>query len=106
MFEVSPVVKGSGVDTGTIAIKSGLSLEDQIKALIAQAADITKRAGEVADLRDDKGRQFSDARLAQLVEATAGLGELIQRLTKVVPTTSAARQMARFAAITQNRSTP
>ena len=106
VFEVSPVVKGSGVDTGTIDIKSGLSLEDQIKALIAQAADITKRAGEVADLRDDKGRQFSDARLAQLVEATAGLGELIQRLTKVVPTTSAARQMARFAAITQNRSTP
>ena len=106
VFEVSPVVKGSGVGTGTIAIKSGLPFEEQIAAISAQVADITKRAGEVADWRDDKGKRFSLKRLAQLVEVKVLLDELIQRLTKVVPTTSAARQMARFAAITQNRSTP
>ena len=106
VFEVSPVVKGSGVDTGTIAIKGKQTFEDQIKALIADADAVTNRASEVIVWRGSQGRPFSEERLAQLVEATAGLGELIQRLTKAEPTTSAARQMARFAAITQNRSTP
>ena len=102
VFEVSPVVKGSGVDTGTIAIKGGQTFEDQIAAISEQVADITKRAGEIADLRGDRDRPFNEKRLGELIEAKAQLGALLDRLTKVEEkpaTTSAARQMARFAAI-------
>ena len=88
VHEVSPVVKGAGVDTGTVSVKHGRTFEDQIDALIAEAADITKRGGEILDWRKGKGkgkgkgRPFNEDRLAQLVLANVELGALIKRIYK------------------------
>ncbi len=102
VFEISPVVKGAGVGTGTVAIKGGHSFEDQIDTVISEIDDITKRAGEIADLRESEGRKFSKDRLGQIVHAKQRLEALVERIIKVDDPTdrqAAERLMAEFEAI-------
>ena len=80
VFEVSPVVKGSGVGTGTVAIKSGQTFEQEIKALIDQTDSIVKRAGEIAIWRRSKGRKFSEERLEQLMDLEGKMRILIDHI--------------------------
>ncbi len=62
VHEVSPVMLGAGVNTGTVAIKgggkSGLSLLDQIKAALADVDAVTDRLAEVVKLRAEDGRSL------------------------------------------------
>ncbi|RVK81396.1 hypothetical protein CN157_05095 [Sinorhizobium meliloti] len=68
VHEVSPVVRGAGVGTGTLAMKSRGSFAEQIDAVIAEIDDIVERAGGVKALREAQGRDMSKARLEQLTE--------------------------------------
>lgn len=82
VHEVSPVVKGAGVNTATLALKQGPGSHGQpfgaaIDAAIAMAADCLARARDVKALRSEDGRQLSAARLKQLAELRAGIGALI-----------------------------
>ncbi|RVG68502.1 hypothetical protein CN138_14725 [Sinorhizobium meliloti] len=68
VHEVSTVVRGAGVGTGTLAMKSRGSFSDQIDAVIAEIDDIVERTGGVKALREAQGRDMSKARLEQLAE--------------------------------------
>jgi len=63
VHEVSPVMLGAGVDTGTLAIKgddkkSGLSLLDHIKAALDEVEAVNKRIAEVTELRAKDSRSL------------------------------------------------
>ncbi len=78
VHEVSPVMLGAGVNTGTVAIKgdggkSGLSLLDHIKAALDQVEAVNKRIAEVAELRIKEGRTLGD-------DSTLGARELNEAL--------------------------
>ena len=65
VHEVSPVMLGAGVNTGTVAIKgdggkSGLSLLDQIKAALSDVEAVNERLVEVIKLRGKDGRSLGD----------------------------------------------
>jgi HK97 family phage prohead protease len=65
-FEASPVLKGEGLGTRTLALKSGLSFADQSAAVLAAARDWADRAGSLADLRQKEGRVLSEANRERL----------------------------------------
>lgn len=77
VHEVSPVVRGAGSGTATLAIKSHGGFGGQIDAVIAEIEDIIERAGDVAALRQAEGREMSKARLDQLGQLKARLDELL-----------------------------
>jgi|GEM_PF-731250 len=85
VYEVSPVVMGAGVGTGTLAMKSR-AFADQLDLLAAAVADAVGRAKEVAALRAAKGQALSAERLAQLgglqhqLDALAAAGGELQAL--------------------------
>ncbi len=78
VHEVSPVVRGAGVGTATLSMKSGHgTFADQIVATIAAMDDLLGRAGDIAQLRSTDGRPMSKARLDQLIELKGRLDQLI-----------------------------
>lgn len=78
VFEVSPVVQGAGIGTGTLQVKGRqLPFGDDIDAAIAGVAAVLQRAQEVKALRAQDERQLSAVRLQQLKQLQAGLGELV-----------------------------
>lgn len=72
VFEVSPVLVGAGIGTGTLGIKGGMPYSDQAEAVLAAVKDLGVRSRSLADLRAKEGRVLSDAnrkRLAGLLES-------------------------------------
>jgi phage head maturation protease len=83
VFEVSPVVRGAGLGTGTLAIKTTdqpRAFGDQIDAAIALAADCLARARAVKDMRSEEGRALSATRARQLADLAGGLGTLVREI--------------------------
>lgn len=78
VHEVSPVIRGAGVGTGTLSMKSRGSFAAQIDGVIADIDDILERAGGVKALRDAEGRNMSKARLEQLGELRRRFDEIFQ----------------------------
>lgn len=76
VFEVSPVVKGAGVGTGTLSIKQAGTFQAQLDATEKAVRDVVARAKDVAALRAGDGRTLSDERLAQLAALKQALGDL------------------------------
>lgn len=93
VHEVSPVVRGAGVGTGTLAMKSRGSFADQIEAVIAEIDDIVERAGGVKALREAQGRDMSKARLEQLADLRRRFDEVFM-LDPFPPATEKAREEA------------
>lgn len=77
VHEVSPVIRGAGVGTGTLTMKSRGQFGEQIDALIAEIDDVVDRAGGVAALRQAEGREMSKARLEQLTQLKTRLDTLL-----------------------------
>lgn len=75
VHEVSPVVRGAGIGTATLAMKGRFG--EQLDELIAEIDDAIGRAGDIAKLRSADGRDMSKARIDQLVELKARLDRLI-----------------------------
>lgn len=65
IFEVSPVLRGAGIDTALLAIKSdkdkGTTYADQAEAVLAAVKDLVDRTKSLADLRRKEGRDLSPA---------------------------------------------
>lgn len=62
VFEVSPVMIGAGVGTGTDAIKGAeMSLPDHTERVLAQCRELADRFKERADARAKEGRTLSQA---------------------------------------------
>lgn len=77
VHEVSPVLRGAGIGTGTLSLKSRGAFGLQIEAVIAEIDDIVERAGGVKALREAEGRGMSKARLDQLAEIKRRLDEIV-----------------------------
>ena len=77
IHEVSPVVRGAGIGTGTLSLKSHGSFAGQLDQLIAAIDDVVERAGGVKTLREADGRGMSKARLDQLAGLKRRLDELL-----------------------------
>lgn len=78
--EVSPVIKGAGVDTRTLAVKSGLTFVGEAEAVLADLQALTDRAADVMAKRQDKGKALgadSAALLGRVEVLCKRLGELL-----------------------------
>lgn len=78
--EVSPVLRGAGIGTGTLMAKRRFA--DQIDEALRQVEDIATRAADIRKLREEEGRKMSKDRTAQL-EA------LLEKMTEVAAATKA-----------------
>jgi phage head maturation protease len=65
VFEVSPVMIGAGIGTGTDAIK-GATLADESEAVLAAVANLSDRLKSLADIRAKEGRTLSTANRERL----------------------------------------
>lgn len=80
VHEVSPVIRGAGVGTATLTMKSGGgTFGAQLEALIAELDDAVDRAGSIAGLRASEGRDMSKARLDQLAAIKDRIGALLAK---------------------------
>ena len=76
IIEISPVLRGSGVDTRTLAVKQ--RFEEQLEQTLDAVGDTLERAKQIAKLRaaKDKPKSLSDehkARLHKIVEKSQEL---------------------------------
>jgi hypothetical protein len=77
-FEASPVLLGAGIDTRTVAIKSGkngLPYSEEAEALLADAQSFIVRTKSLADLRRKEGREFSAANRERLTRIQKSLAD-------------------------------
>lgn len=65
VFEVSPVMIGAGIGTGTDAIK-GATLADESEAVLAAVANLSDRVKALAAMRAKEGRTLSTANRERL----------------------------------------
>lgn len=77
VHEVSPVIRGAGIGTATLAMKSRGAFADQLDAVIEEIDDVIERAGGIAALRISEGREMSKARLDRLTELKTRLDQLL-----------------------------
>lgn len=84
-FEVSPVLVGEGLNTGTLSLKHGSRFDTQADTVLAAVADLVNRSRSLADLRMKEGRVLSSAnrdRLASihsaLLDAAGGLKGILK----------------------------
>ena len=87
VFEVSPVLIGSGKSTGTLAIKDILGLEDddllvgsfteQAERVLSALKELHVREEDIIDLRLKEGRKISSERRARIAAQTELLRELL-----------------------------
>ncbi len=67
IFEASPVLRGAGVNTATLAVKSeGTPFADDVVTALATVQGIIERTKSLADLRKKEGRTLSQAILIRL----------------------------------------
>ena len=72
IFEISPVLKGAGIGTTTLDIKTGFTYADHMEAVLAAVTSAIDRTKSLADLRRKQGRDLSDAhrdRIESLLES-------------------------------------
>jgi phage head maturation protease len=83
-YEVSPVLKGAGVATATLDIKSGLSYADHTEAVLAAVNSVAERTRSLADLRRKDGRDLSQSNRERIVKLLATLDEVKASLTDAI----------------------
>ena len=71
--EVSPVMKGAGSDTRTLAVKGSRKLSEHGEELLTQIADYSIRLKSLATMRSQDGRSISEANLTTLQEVRTSL---------------------------------
>lgn len=80
VIEVSPVMLGAGIDTGTDAIKSLSrhfdSLADQSETVLAAVADLRNRLQSLADLRAKDGRVLSERNRERIRTHAGAAGDI------------------------------
>lgn len=81
--EISPVLKGAGVGTATLGIKT-LPYAEHFEAVLAAVKDVSERTKLLADLRRKEGRELSSAKREQVKELRAQLSALAAGLDELV----------------------
>jgi len=91
VFEASPVLRGAGVETATLAIKSddkGATYSDQTEAVLAAAHEWLARTKSLADLRRKDGRVLSAANRERLGKCHESLTSVVADLKDLLDTTA------------------
>ena len=81
-YEISPVLKGAGIGTATVAIK-GRSYEEEFDAVLAAVADFAERSESLADLRRKEGRVLSTTnmeRMHRMMEQMRGVMDSMEEM--------------------------
>ena len=82
VYEVSPVLRGAGEGTRTLATKGEpKTLNEEISAATAVVRDAVESAGRVAALRAEQGKSLSQVNVKSLEELDAAVAELKGLLT-------------------------
>lgn len=78
IFEVSPVLRGAGVDTRLLSIKSDnpTSYSDQAETVLAAVNELVIRSKSLADLRRKDARELSAANKERLTTLQKSLADL------------------------------
>ena len=82
VYEVSPVLKGAGIGTRTLMLKSRQSLEMQIRAVLEDVDLLGERVRSLKGLRKEEGREISEARCEELKELGTDLRKCADELDK------------------------
>jgi hypothetical protein len=83
VFEASPVLRGAGINTGLLAIKSektGLTYAEQAETALAAVVDLVDRTKSLADLRRKEGRNLSTANMERIAGLRKAMTELAGEL--------------------------
>lgn len=83
VVEVSPVLKGAGVGTGTVVAKSR-KFTDHIESMTEDLGVLLERVEAVAQLREDDGKELGEEAQRLLGELSDGLTEATARLAGVM----------------------
>ncbi len=87
VFEVSPVLRGAGVNTALLAIKSanqGMTFTDHAETVLAAVTGLVERAKSLAGLRASEGRTLSEASLKHITSVRKVIGEAACELDRLV----------------------
>lgn len=102
VFEVSPVLVGAGMGTGTLAIKTdepkSLTFEEEATTALAAATGLLTRFKSLADLRAKEGRAISTARRSQMADHITSLREVADGLDAILKETEPKPEPAKDAA--------
>jgi hypothetical protein len=64
-FEASPVLRGAGINTGTLVVKA-MTFSDEADTVLAAVKAFVARTKSLADLRQEEGRNISEANVKRL----------------------------------------
>jgi hypothetical protein len=89
VFEVSPVLKGAGVGTGTLAIKSGgpgpdAPYADHLDWVLDEVKALMDRSRDRADWRAKEGRVMSAANMTRLHALRDAMGPMVDDLDSMI----------------------
>lgn len=106
VYETSPVLRGAGVGTRTLAAKAadgGLKFSEHIESVVSDVDALITRAADVVALRTEKGKTISDTSAEVLARLTASLKRLEELVAAPPADTSPdefRREYARFVSLT------
>jgi hypothetical protein len=83
-FEISPVMRGAGIGTETIAIKSGSTYADQADAALAAVDALAIRYKELVALRREDGRELSETHRDRMKAIQVSLAETDGLITELL----------------------
>lgn len=87
VFEASPVLRGAGMNTALLAIKSekdeGMTFNDHSDAVLAAVKEWGDRIKSLADLRRKDGRTLSDPSLEKVAELRTAIDEVACELRQL-----------------------
>jgi len=89
-FEISPVLVGEGLNTGTLAIKHGLRFDEESESVLAAVKSLVTRSQSLAGLRTKEGRELSRANRDRLGSIAESLTSAARDLSGILKATEPA----------------
>lgn len=84
VYEVSPVLKGAGIGTRTLAIKGKNSLDAEVKTVKEAVVSLGERVRSVKGMRAEDGRDLSKERKEELKALADDLRETAKQLDELL----------------------
>lgn len=96
--EVSPVLLGASIGTGTLAVKGrkDQKLVDHLKSVLADVEELTTRVEEVVTLRAEEGKSLGSESADLLAELQSATKRLTEVMTAEPDKSIVAQELARY----------
>jgi hypothetical protein len=91
IHEFSPVILGAGMGTGTMSMKSGVTLTSQFESVatsLVEAANLLERCRSLAERRAKEGRNLSEANRTKLAILLKNLSDIKEGINGLLKATS------------------